>query len=65
MTFADHVRAYRRRLGMTQTELADLLDVSPRSVWGWEHGEAGTLPHVLAQEGALDRLERALGPRIP
>ena len=56
MTFPEQLKAQRERLGLTQSELAAFLDVSPRAVWQWEKG---TLPHVLTQEGALARLTKA------
>ena len=39
--FGDLVRAHRRRLGMTQEELADRAGVSVRSVGKWESGRIG------------------------
>lgn len=56
MDFTEKLKAQRERLGLTQAELAALLDVSPRAVWQWEKG---MLPHVLTQEGALARLTKA------
>lgn len=55
MTFPEQLKTHREKLGLTQAELASLLDVSPRAVWQWEKG---TLPHVLTQEGALARLSK-------
>jgi transcriptional regulator with XRE-family HTH domain len=56
MSFPEHLKAQRERLGLTQAELASFLEVSPRAVWQWEQG---TLPHVLTQEGAIARLSKA------
>lgn len=56
MTFPDQLKTHRKRLDLTQAELASFLEVSPRAVWQWEKGE---LPHILTQEGALARLTKA------
>lgn len=56
MTFPEQLKAQRKRLGLTQAELAAFLDVSPRAVWQWERS---TTPHVLTQEGAIARLTKA------
>jgi len=36
-TFATTLRKTREALGMSKTELAQYLDVSPNSVWNWEN----------------------------
>ena len=56
MNFPEELKTHRKRLGLTQAELASFLDVSPRAVWQWEQG---TLPHVLTQGGTLARLSKA------
>jgi len=53
MTFPVQLQHHQQRLGLTQAELAKLLQVSPRSIWKWLNGE---LPHILTQEAALARL---------
>jgi len=53
MTFPNQLKQLRKQLSLNQTELAQFLEVSPRSVWKWENGE---LPHILTQEAALHRL---------
>lgn len=53
MTFADKLKSERKRLGLTQGQLAELLDVSLRAVGKWEQGQE---PIALTQEGALNRL---------
>ncbi len=53
MTFSDQLKQYRKQLSLNQAELAQFLEVSPRSIWKWENGE---LPHILTQEAALNRL---------
>lgn len=55
MTFALQLRSERKRLRLTQAEMAALLDISPRALWQWEQGQD---PLVLTQEGALARLKR-------
>lgn len=54
MTFAEQLKAEQKRIGLTQAELAALLDVSPRVVWGWLNGKE---PLALTREGALARLK--------
>lgn len=56
MSFAEQIKAERQRLGLTQTEAAGLLEVSPRAIWQWE---AGKEPITLTKEGALARLRKA------
>lgn len=56
MNFPEQLKAQRERLGLTQSELAAFLEVSPRAVWQWEKGK---IPHILTQEGALARLTKA------
>jgi transcriptional regulator with XRE-family HTH domain len=56
MTFAEQLRAARKRLGLTQAELATLLGVSFEGVSKWERGLSE--PSRITQEGALARLKR-------
>jgi len=61
--FGDLVRAHRRRLGMTQEELADRAGVSVRSIGKWEAGQVaapriGTL-RALAEAFALTGDDRS------
>lgn len=37
--WADRLRAWRRRMNITQRAAAELLDVSPRTYEGWETGK--------------------------
>lgn len=53
--FANKIKFERERIGITQTECAILLEISPRAIWQWE---AGKDPIALTQEGALHRLAR-------
>jgi len=56
MTFPEQLKAHREKLGLTQAELAAVLEVSPRTIWKWLNGE---LPHILTQEAALARLAKS------
>jgi transcriptional regulator with XRE-family HTH domain len=56
MSFADQLKSERTRLGLSQAELATLLDVSKSSVEKWEYGTKTPIP--IAQEGALARLQK-------
>jgi transcriptional regulator with XRE-family HTH domain len=57
MSFPEQLKTQRERLGLTQAELAALLDVPARTYWEWESGK--TAPHAITQEGALARLSKA------
>jgi len=54
MSFAEELKAHQSRLKISQDRLAELLNVSPRTVWKWLQGEE---PLKLTQEGALARLK--------
>jgi DNA-binding transcriptional regulator YiaG len=56
MKFFEQVKTERKRLGLTQDEIAQLLDTDLHTIKCWE---AGVEPHVLTQEGALMRLLEA------
>jgi transcriptional regulator with XRE-family HTH domain len=56
MTFAEQLKSHRQRLGLTQSEVADALEVSARVHWDWENGR--TFPPKVMQEGVLARLEK-------
>lgn len=57
MSFADTLKKERQRLGLTQSEAADLLSSPDRTYWEWENGK--TTPPAIAQEGAILRLKNA------
>lgn len=61
MTFAEKLKKEQKRLGLTQVELAALLEVAPRSLWDWLQG--GAEPLEIAKEGALARLKARKSPR--
>jgi DNA-binding XRE family transcriptional regulator len=54
--FPEQLRAHRARLGITQTQLAEILGVSFGAVSKWERGL--NLPAEIAQEGAVARVEK-------
>jgi transcriptional regulator with XRE-family HTH domain len=56
MTFAEQLRAARKRLRLTQDGLATLLGVSFEAISKWERGLFE--PSKITQEGALTRLKR-------
>lgn len=54
--FAAELKSELGRLGLTQAEAAELLDVSPRAVWKWLHGSE---PLTITAEGVLARLRKS------
>ena len=44
MTFADDLRAWRERFGLTQAEAAEALSVPLRTLQEWEQGRAAPAP---------------------
>ncbi len=59
MNFSDQLKQYRKQFSLNQAELAQFLEVSPRSVWKWENEE---FPHILTQEGVIHRLNQEYSP---
>lgn len=63
MTFSAYILAKRRELGLTQAQLANLLDVDKQSVSNWECGRnepwAGMIGAIKAKLGA-----QVLRPRV-
>ena len=57
MDFANQLKSERARLGLSQAEMAALLDVSKSTVEKWEYGTKTPIP--IAQEGALERIRKA------
>lgn len=56
MTFAEQLRAERKRLGITQQEAAEIIGASFEAVSKWERGLSE--PPKFSQEGALARLTK-------
>ena len=54
MSYADQLKQERERLGITQAQAADLLNVSKSVIEKWE-ADTRT-PLDITQEGALQRL---------
>ena len=54
--FATELKSELVRLGLTQAEAAELLDVSPRAIWKWLHGSE---PLAVTAEGVLARLRKS------
>ena len=76
LDFGKKVRAQRKNLGLTQDELAGLIQVGPAAVGHWERGRnlPSSLDHLHALAGALgvsacwligDDATRAGHPPIP
>jgi transcriptional regulator with XRE-family HTH domain len=58
MGFSEQLLHYRSKLGLTQAEMARLLEISPRTYWNWEERKTTTMP--VARDGALYRIARAV-----
>jgi transcriptional regulator with XRE-family HTH domain len=54
MNFAETLKQERERLGITQAQVASMIEVPARTYWEWE--AAKTTPYEITQEGALARL---------
>ena len=61
MNFSEQLKAELDRLNLTQAEGADILGVSPRTVWKWLHGQE---PLAVTAEGVIARLNRLTPPGI-
>jgi transcriptional regulator with XRE-family HTH domain len=57
MTFAEQLKGQRQRLGLTQSEAADVLEVS--ASWVDKAEREIRTPIKITQEGALARLTKA------
>jgi len=57
MTFAEQLKGQRQRLGLTQSEAADLLEVS--ASWVDKAEREIRTPIKITQEGAIARLLKA------
>jgi len=63
LSFAAALKMHRTRLGLTQAEAANILDVSPRALWKWENNAGDTL--AVTMEGVIDRLKIAKAKTPP
>jgi DNA-binding XRE family transcriptional regulator len=54
--FSEKLKAARKKLGLTQMEMADLLGISPHSMFQWEYGFC---PKPLSQLGAFVIIDKA------
>ena len=59
LDFAAKVAEFQKALGMTDLQLAVLLDSSPVQVWRWKSAKS-TPPTVRKREDVLRHLERAV-----
>lgn len=60
MTFSSQLKAHRKRLGIKQVEMAEILDLSQRTYWTYESGQS--VPHAVTREGCLARLSKVKTP---
>jgi len=66
------IEQVRESRGITRTQLAELLGVSPSNVWDYEHGKRLTCVNQFAIAAALDagwvelvHLAESMQPKIP
>jgi transcriptional regulator with XRE-family HTH domain len=62
MTFAEQLKSQRQRLGLTQSEAADLLEVS--ASWMDKAEREIRTPIKITQEGAIARLSKAKAKKV-
>lgn len=60
MTFSEQLKSERQRLGLSQAELARVLNVSFEAISKWERELV--IPAEITQEGALARLRKMKKP---
>jgi transcriptional regulator with XRE-family HTH domain len=56
MTYGQQLLTHRKCLGLTQVEVAELLDLGLSTYRAWETDDPKRVPLLVAQEGALARL---------
>ena len=61
MTFSKLIASERKRLHLTQFEIADALQIAARTLWGWEAGESA--PPQMMQDGVIAKLKTMKGKR--
>lgn len=59
LSFPAALRKHQERLDWSNAQMAELLEVGVSTYGAWLRGDPKRIPHVLTQEGALARLERA------
>ena len=64
MTFQERILEARVALDLSQEDLAEILQVGKKTIYNWETKAPGRkkrrgliTPHILTQEGALNRLK--------
>ena len=65
ITFQILIRRKRRALGLTQAQLAAMLDISHRTLDSWERSEKNHQPHILTQEAVWARIAAFDAPPVP
>ena len=65
ITFQTLIRRRRIRLGLTQAQLAAMLDISHRTLDSWERSEKNHQPHILTQEAVWARFALFEAPCVP
>ena len=55
MTFAKQLKQGRKKMGLTQKEMALFLGIPDRTHWDWDAGK--TIPPEVTQEGCLARIK--------
>ncbi len=58
---AEQLKARRIKLGLTQSKLAELLDVAENAIWRWESGKVEISRTV---ELAFERIEQKVKEQI-
>lgn len=58
MTIGDRIRAVRKKRGLTQTQLAERMSVSPTHISRWEYG--GMIPSLFHAINLADELDVSL-----
>ena len=57
MKFSEKLFKERKKIGLTQNQMADYLEVKHRTYWGWERAEGKKEPDLVTQEGCLARIK--------
>lgn len=65
ITFQTLIRRRRIKLGLTQAQLAAMLDISHRTLDSWERSEKNHQPHILTQEAVWARFASFEAPCVP